>query len=167
MWDFHKTFSKFWLKKIKSSNFRKWCILILRFKFTNQLLKMKFVIRIFFHGIKHHYQAIGYIYVKLIAMSSSQNQHLNIAIYFSNGENIPRINKIVYLKVHLHSIKSCATFPKKMFALFTFQNVLCHFFSKIPNGYLSMFHFSKCLMFFSMIFKGYLDWILTMHHKKI
>jgi len=46
---------------------------------------MKFVTRIFFHGMKHHYQAIGHIYV-----SSSQNQHLNIAIYFSNGENIPK-----------------------------------------------------------------------------
>lgn len=51
---------------------------------------MKFVIKIFCHGIKHHYRAIGHIYVKLIAISSSQNQHLNIAIYFSNGEIIPK-----------------------------------------------------------------------------
>jgi hypothetical protein len=36
---------------------------------------MKFIIRIFFHGIKHHYQAIGHIYV-----SSFQDQHLNIAV---------------------------------------------------------------------------------------
>ncbi len=111
---------------------------------------MKFVIRIFFHGIKHHYQAIGHIYVKLITISSSQNQHLNIVIYFSNGENIQKYI-LVYLKVHLHIIKSCTTFPKKkmfalahisffkMFCVISFQNTQWVFvnvpFFKMPHAF--------------------------------